>query len=269
MRLVANARMYAVAPGAASAWRTVLEWVIARAGVDAEVIEHPAPAPLAALWTREDLGCAFMCGHPFATTVPRPTLLAAPVPSAPRHGRQPVYWTDLVVAADSPFATIDDTFGHCFAWTTLDSQSGWRAPSAYLAGRARSRSGPLFASALGPLLTPRAVAIAIAEGRADLGPLDSYAHDLLRLHEPALAARLRVVASTPPTPIPPLVGAASLNAIVAGRLRAALLGVGDAPELAGPRAALLLTRFASIDRHRYDELTDAGPGVDAGRFGIA
>jgi ABC-type phosphate/phosphonate transport system substrate-binding protein len=269
MRLVANARMYAVAPAAATAWRTVLEWVVARAGVDAEVIEHLAPAPLAALWAREDLGCAFMCGRPFATAVPRPTLLAAPVANPPAYGGQPIYWTDLVVAAESPVAAPEEAFGGCFAWTSFDSQSGWLAPSAYLARRAKTRSGQLFACAVGPLVTPRAVAVAIAEGRADLGPLDSYAHDLLRRHEPVLAARLRVVASTPQTPIPPLVGAASLAPAVAANLRAALLAVGDAPELASARAALLLSRFASVDPGCYDALADAVPGAEAGRFGIA
>ena len=34
----------------------------------------PTPAPLGELWSRDDLGCAFMCGWPFARRSPRPRL---------------------------------------------------------------------------------------------------------------------------------------------------------------------------------------------------
>jgi ABC-type phosphate/phosphonate transport system substrate-binding protein len=54
--------------------------------------------------------------------------------------------------------------------------------------------------------------------------VDSYVLDLLRLHDPALAASVRVVGATAASPIPPLVGGA-LDADAAGRFRAALLGL--------------------------------------------
>ena len=64
--LIANARMYAVTPAAEAAWRTILERAAARSGVPLTYMPYPAPAPLEALWRREDLGLAFMCGWPFA-----------------------------------------------------------------------------------------------------------------------------------------------------------------------------------------------------------
>jgi hypothetical protein len=78
--MIANARMYSINAATSAAWRTLLEWVLARAGVEAEVIDFPAPQPLPDLWGRLDLACAFMCGYPFALASPRPLLLAAPVP---------------------------------------------------------------------------------------------------------------------------------------------------------------------------------------------
>jgi ABC-type phosphate/phosphonate transport system substrate-binding protein len=261
--MIANARMYAIGAVAEAAWRTLLEWVIARAGVACDIIEHPAPAPLSALWARPDLGCAFMCGYPFATAVPKPTLLAAPVPSPAAFARGPAYWTDVVVAANATFGRLEDTFGGRFAWTTEDSQSGWHAPRLLLAPHARRRGGPLFASTVGPLVTPRDVALAVADGRADAGPLDSYAHALLRAHEPALAARLRVIAQTPAMPIPPLVGAAAIDGAVASRLRSALLEVGTTPALAATRTALLLDGFAAVGTDDYDRLAADAKTADA------
>ena len=100
-------------------------------------------------------------------------------------------------------------------------------------------------------------------GEADLGPLDSYAHDLLRVHEPQLLRQLVVIASTPFTPIPPLVGAAGLDAAVAQRLTSALLDIECEPALAPLRATLLLHGFARIPATAYHANMVAADEADA------
>nr|MDQ2733646.1 phosphate ABC transporter substrate-binding protein [Pseudomonadota bacterium] len=72
---IANARMYSVTASCKADWKTVLGWVIERAGLDWSLVDHDAPAPMAALWSRDDLGAAMMCGLPFAQRQPRPTLI--------------------------------------------------------------------------------------------------------------------------------------------------------------------------------------------------
>jgi ABC-type phosphate/phosphonate transport system substrate-binding protein len=259
--------MYSPDVVSAAAWRALLQWVAKRSGIALELIDHPSPLPLATLWARADLGCAFMCGYPFARTRPQPRLLAAPVPSPKRYGGIPVYWTEFVVRADSPLRSIDDAFGRRMAYTTEMSQSGYQAPRRFLAPCARARGGSLFASTVGPLVTPRNVAAAIVSGEADVGPLDSYALDLLRKHERELTAQLRTIASTPPTPMPPLVAAPAIDAGVARRLSESLHAVGDADELASVRDDLLLDRFVAADPRSYDELLSRADEAD--RLGYA
>src|SRR5260221_6601811 len=151
--LIANARMYSLNESAGASWRPLLAWFVARAVVGCEFIDYRAPEPLAALWARPDLGCVFMCGYPIATARPAPRILAAPVPEPARYGGAPVYFTDIVVRADSPLQTLPDLFGRRFAFTTEDSQSGYQAPRRLLAPYARARGGSLFAKAVGPLVT--------------------------------------------------------------------------------------------------------------------
>jgi ABC-type phosphate/phosphonate transport system substrate-binding protein len=261
--MIANARMYAVNAPTAAAWRALLEWVIARAEVSCEIIDYPPPQPLSSLWAREDLGCAFMCGFPLARTAPTPIVLAAPVPSPATYGGNAIYWTDFVVRADSPMRELTDIFGRRFAFTDEASQSGYQAPRAFLASYAKARGSPLFAAAVGPLMTPRRVIEAVLDGRADAGPLDGYVHDLIRAHEPAVTARLRTIASTTPSPIPPFVAAPNIAPADALRLRNALLTVGQARELAPLRATLLLERFVSMPVERYDELLSRARAADA------
>jgi hypothetical protein len=132
--MIANARMYSVAPGAATAWREVLGWALGRAGLNWPLIEHAAPTPIAELWARKDLGCAFICGLPYSSAPSNYQLLAAPVPSSARYGGRAVYFTDLVVRADSPLTSLEETFGGSLAYTVKDSQSGYNAVRYHLLG---------------------------------------------------------------------------------------------------------------------------------------
>ena len=264
--MIANARMYSVNAATARAWRRLLEWVIGRAGIACEVIDHPPPQPLAELWARPDLACAFMCGYPFACAARRPTLLAAPVPAMERCGGAPLYWTDIVVRTDSPLRALADTFGHRFGYTSAQSQSGYQAPRTLLASHARTRGGRLFAATVGPLVTPRRVVEAVIGGQCDAGPLDSYWHELLRATEPALAAQLRVIAMTEPTPIPPLVAAPAIAPATVARLVGALLAVEHADTLAPLRAQLRLQRFVALPAARYDELVARARAADASGY---
>ena len=261
--MIASARMYAVCPAAAVAWRTLLDWVFANAGVTGEVFDYPAPQPLSALWARPDLACTFMCGYPFATAATRPTLLAAPVPSPAPYGERPVYWTEIVVAATASFERIEDIFGGRFAWTAEDSQSGWHAPRLLLAPHAQRRGSPLFSTTVGPLVTPREVALAVPKGARTRVRSTATRSRSCACTSPPLGARLRVIAQTPATPIPPLVGAARLDAGAARRLRSALLESGAAPALAATRASLLLDSFAVVDADDYARLVADARAADA------
>jgi ABC-type phosphate/phosphonate transport system substrate-binding protein len=252
MRLVANARMYAVTPAVKAAWQDLFAWVSRTAGVPLNYIDHAAPAPLEALWARDDLGATFMCGFPFATAAKSPELLAAPVPSPARYGGAPRYCTDLVVRADSGFMQLSDTFGRRMGWTVDHSQSGYNAVRHHLLGEPQAH----YAAWIGPLVTPRRVIEAVLKDEIDVGPLDSYVHDLLRRHEPETAARLRMVASTPMTPIPPLIASRGVAQETVARLREALLSCHIEPALAATREALLLSRFAAADAADYRMLAD-------------
>ena len=263
MPLIANARMYAVTPAAKAAWLDLFAWVAKTSGVPLAYLDHAAPAPLEALWARDDLGAAFMCGFPFASATPRPLPLVAPVPSPPRYAGRPQYCTDFIVRADRDRTRLSDPFGGRVGWTVAHSQSGYNAVRHHLLSRMASPDTQW----VGPLVTPRAVIAAVLEDRIDVGPLDSLVHDLLKFHEPETAAKLRVVESTVMAPIPLLVASPGLDSAVVARLRDALLSCHTEPALTTTRDALLLARFVAVDPTDYDVLVLRAQ--DADRGGIA
>ena len=254
---VANARMYSATASSKADWKVLLTWVLARAGLPWEVIDYDAPAPLSLLWSRDNLGLAMMCGLPFAQrigTPGQPTLIAAPIPSPARYGGQAVYFTDLVVRSDAPYRTLQDTFGGTVGYTLADSMSGGVALRRHLEGYRTPQQPRLYRAAVGNLVNARGVIQALAAGRIDIGPLDSYYHDLLWRHEPSFAAQVRIVAHTPALPIPPLVATAALSAGELARLRRALLASAAAEEMAPVMERLLLAGVAFPDPADYRPL---------------
>lgn len=250
MALVANARMYSVTPAATAAWRTLIEWAARTAGVPVEFVEHAPPKLLSDLWSRSDLGIVQMCGLPASLRKPAPTIIAAPVPSLPRYGGKPVYMSDIAVKAGSRFKTIEDTFGSVAGYTLKDSQSGYFAFRTFLLTRYPEAK---YSKIVGGLLNPRGVIKALAEGTIDVGPLDGYVFDLIRAGDPAVAAQVRVIAVTDPTPMPPLVATASLTKEQTEKLRGAFLAITGERSLDEARKALLIERFVVPELKAYDE----------------
>ena len=248
--------MYSVDPATTDAWRSLLHWVIGRAELRWNVFDYPAPQPLSALWSRDDLGAVYMCGLPYALRDPRPQLVAAPVPSPPRYGGRACYMTDLVVRADSGAQRIEDTFGSVAGFTVADSQSGYFAFRHFLRPYQQARGGSLYRGVKGGLINAHGVIDALAAGVIDVGPLDSYCHDLLKLHEPGFAAQVRIVASTGSMPIPAFVATASLEESELDRLRRAFIDAGSAEDLRDVRRALLVDGFVQPQAADYAPLRE-------------
>jgi ABC-type phosphate/phosphonate transport system substrate-binding protein len=246
--MIANARMYSVSPEAAGLWRTLLSAVIDHAGLDIQLFEHTAPAPIDELWQRPDQGAVFMCGLPFSLSEPRPELIAAPVPSPPDFRGLPQYWSEMVVRKDSAFRTIEDTFGGRIALTVPNSQSGCLAALYYLMTLAQKF--PLYREVIAPQVTPLRAMSAVVEGAADVAPIDSYAYCLLQKYRWDLTSQLRSIARTPRTPIPPLV--ASRGGLES--LQASFLEADRIAAMAPLMDGLLLEKFVRPDPDSYDAL---------------
>jgi ABC-type phosphate/phosphonate transport system substrate-binding protein len=255
--MIANARMYAVSAQAAELWRALFSAVITQAGLKIEVIEHAPPKGLDDLWRRTDMAAVFMCGLPYSCANPKPALIAAPVPSPAEFAGRPEYWSELVVRSDSPFGDLESTFGGRLALTAPNSQSGYAAALQCLMARDMARDLrvgsarlPLYREIIAPTVNPLGAVTAVISGAADVAPIDAYAYRLLQKHRSDLTSKLRTVASTARTPIPPLV--ASIEGLDA--LRAAFTAAHRNPALRPLLAGLELSNFVNPDPRNYDAL---------------
>ncbi|HEY3784856.1 MAG TPA: PhnD/SsuA/transferrin family substrate-binding protein [Steroidobacteraceae bacterium] len=249
-----NARMYAVTPEVEGAWRALLERITRKAAVELRYVRYPAPAPLEELWSRPDLGSVLMCGYPIALGLAPVTPIVAPIPRAQWAAGRPLYRTDLIVREDSPYRRLEDTFGARAGWTVTHSQSGFNAFRHELLGHRSPERPALYREMVGNLVTARNVLDAVRENRIDVGPLDAYWHMLIARHAPQLIDGVRVLTSTPATPMPAFVAARRLPVEAVARLRAAFLSAATEDWFTAYADLLLLEGFAAVEAAAYAPL---------------
>ncbi len=249
---IMNARMYAVTPAVEAAWQELLQHVTAEAGVAMVYVPYPAPQPLETLWARPDLGCVFMCGYPVALRLAPVVPIAAPIPRAQWAEGKPRYRSDLIVRADAPYRTLEDTFGGRAGWTVEHSHSGFNAFRHHLLAY-RSAERPAVYNSMTPnLVTARNILDAVRDGRIDIGPLDSYWHLLIQRHQPALTAGIRVLDTTEVATLPAFVAASSTPPETIAALRRAFTQAARESWFARLADELLIDGFAAVDAADYD-----------------
>lgn len=249
---IANARMYSVTPQVEEHWKSLLGHIQETAGVPLDYVPYPAPQPLEVLWERDDLGCVFMCGYPIAFQLSEVIPIAAPLPAAAWAGGKPLYRSDLIVKADSPFQRIEDTFGHRIGWTVEHSHSGFNALRHHLLQHRSPDRPALYREVVGNLVTARGILDKVLAGEIDIGPLDGYWHELIRAYRPDLTEGIRVIGSTDLAPIPSFVAAPGLPAESIVRLKAAFAAAHHQPWFPALGEALRLTGFAPVEQADFE-----------------
>jgi ABC-type phosphate/phosphonate transport system substrate-binding protein len=249
--LIANARMYAVAPEAEAAWRELIAHVTAEAGIALDYLPYPAPQPLEQLWGRPDLGAVQMCGYPIAMRLSEVTPLAAPIPAAAWAGGRAVYRSDLIVKADSPYRALEDTFGGRAGWTVEHSHSGFNAFRHHLLGYRTPARPLLYREVLVNLITARRILDAVIAGDIDVGPLDAFWHMLIRKYRPELTAGVRVIESTELAPMPAFVASSSMEPESVAKLKQAFAQARNRPWFPPLAQALLIEGFVAVDQSDF------------------
>jgi len=175
-------------------------------------------------------------------------LLAAPVMQAPRYGDRPVYFSDVVVRRDSRARSLADLRAATWAFNEPTSHSGYTITRFVLASRGEGArffeqvvaSGSHLAS-LHLLLTEAIDATAI----------DSTVLEQELRARPWLAARIRVVETLGPSPIPPLVVSRGVPLGLRERVREVVLGMHREPAGRRVLAAAGMSRFAAVGDGDY------------------
>lgn len=222
---------------------------------------NPAPAllwpqDLAAHWRDPALLLSQTCGYPLSSQLQGQVQLLGTFAYLAPGAEGTDCRSLLVCRAQDLRGSLADFARSTLAYNASDSQSGYNAPRALLAGWGESITAPL--NPVG--FFRRTVATgshvqslhAVREGRADWCAVDCVTWALWQRDQPALAQQLRVFGRTAPYPGLPLISSLHTPPSVVRALQQALTQISQDADYAALRAPLLIQGFESLPWERYD-----------------
>jgi len=203
-----------------------------------------------------DLG--FICGLPYVMlreqrTPPAVRLLAGPVMKAPRYEGKPQYFSDIIVAKNSPFHSFSDLRGHVYVFNDELSNSGYNMPRYYMAKHGYTHG--FFKRILRSGSHENSVRM-VATGQADASAVDSMVLDYMFAKDSKYASKVRVIESIGPAPVVPLVISTKIDEKTYQRLQDVILNMDKTPEGKKILEEGLLLRFAKVTDADYDKIRE-------------
>jgi phosphonate transport system substrate-binding protein len=203
---------------------------------------------------------ALICGLPFirhyqnAPTQFQPLL--TPVMQAARYADRPVYFSDVIVRANSGIKSFDALAGKAFCYNDPGSNSGYNLPCYHLIQKGYS---PIFFGSVWQSGSHQRSIQAVITGEADWAAIDSTVLEQELRTVPEFAHQLRVIESIGPCPMPPIIVAQRLGDALIEHIRTALLNPSAALKHTMTQAGI--QRYEPVSVEPYQELVDAYEAV--------
>ncbi len=211
---------------------------------------------------------AFVCGLPYVFFeqqgvgyVP----IAAPVLRGDRYAGRPVYFSDVVVRADSPLQTFADLRGANWACNEILSQSGYGLPRHHMVSIGETAG---YFDRVIHTGSHAASIQCVLDGEADAAAIDSHVLSLHRRDEPRLAGDLRVVEILGPSTIQPVVASKRLSAADRADITSSLAGLHTRPDADPTFERAMVDRFVPIDSSRYNDIREMLAASRAAAFEV-
>lgn len=204
---------------------------------------------------RGDIELAWLCGRPYVEIVdqPRPPveLLVAPVMNGRRYADRPVYYSDVIVRADSSYRTFADLRGTRWAFNEPGSQSGYHVTCHRLA--TLGETGQFFGEIREAGSHVASVA-AVLGGGVDGAAIDSTLLSWMTDRDPSLREQLRIIDTFGPSPIPPIVVAVTVEQGVRAQLRSLLCAMHERASGQTVLSVGDVKRFVAVTDGDYDPI---------------
>jgi phosphonate transport system substrate-binding protein len=179
---------------------------------------------------------------------------------APQVQGDIVYYSLLIVPADSPAQQMRDLRGAVFAFTDPISTSGRNYPVS-LVQQLGETPESFFSRTFHTYSHDDAIR-AVANGVADGAAVDSLVYAFAIEREPELAAQTRVIHQSPPFGIPPVVVSPDVRPQLAAELKAVFLSMHTTPAGQAALQAAGIDLFVTIEDGVYESVRELETAVN-------
>jgi ABC-type phosphate/phosphonate transport system substrate-binding protein len=193
------------------------------------------------------------CGYPLETVFRGQAIrLGAPIYDAPGCDGA-THRAFFVVPEASPAKRLADLKNSVFLLNSPVSNSGMNLPRRALAEIAGGR--PFFREIIETGGHPASLD-RLLRGEGDVASIDCVTYAFWQRCLPEAAARVRIIAETPPSPAIPFVTSTATPPATVDILRAALRTVADEPRYAAVRSGLMIINIVDVPDSAYRHLLE-------------
>lgn len=179
-------------------------------------------------------------------------VIAAPVLKGDRYGGRPVYFSDVIVGADSRFERFADLRGATWAYNEPFSHSGYIVVWHHLLSIGE---GPGFFRRMVEAGFHSEALRMVADGRVDAAAIDSQVLAIELRDQPELAQKVRTIDAIGPSTVQPVVVSSSrLSPRERRMIVAELVGLGEEPRARPLMDAAFVERFVAMDGTGYGDI---------------
>ena len=228
-----------------------------RLGISTEFIADIPWQERQALLDRGQIDVCWICGLPYvrkrsgdSTTL---ELLAAPIMRHERYAMKPVYYSDVVVHAESHFRTFEDLRGATWAYNERGSHSGYNVIRYHLA--ASGMAGSYFSRVVESGSHQDSLQM-ILQRSIDASALDSTVLEMEIMRNPSVADKFRTIAVLGPSPAPPWVIHRSVPQRIREQLRMEFLAMHRDPQGRRILESAGFLRFCPVSDEHYDPIRE-------------
>jgi len=230
-------------------YQDILEYIGEQTGRPVELVQRETYQEINDLIEQGQLDMAFVCTGAYieGRDAFGMEILAAPVV----YG-EPVYYSYTIVDADSTATDLAGLRGASFAFTDPISNTGTLVPT-YLLGQMGETPETFFGEYIYTYSHDRSIE-AVADGLVDGAAVDSLIYDyMVATDDPAIEGT-RILATSEPYGIPPIVVHPDLDPELKRQLRSILLEMHADPEGRAILTAIKIDRFEVISDDAYDSV---------------
>jgi phosphonate transport system substrate-binding protein len=238
-------------------YKDLMSWIAKKSGMSVEFIQRKKYEEVNDLLEKDQIDLAFVCtgayieGHDnFGME-----LLAVPVTRG-----SSVYYSYIIVPADSPAKALGDLKGKSFAFTDPMSNTGKLAPT-YLLAKMKQAPDAFFKKTTYTYSHDKSIE-SVSRHLVDGAAVDSLVYDYLERKTPEFTSGTRIIAKSDPYGIPPVVVSRGAPPEMKKRLRDLFLHAHEDPEGKAILSGIMIERFVAGDDAIYDSVRAMKKWVD-------
>jgi len=205
----------------------------------------------------------FLCGLHYIRVTSLLEPIAAPILQGARYSGRPIYFSDIIVRAESPWQAFADLRGRSWAYNEPNSHSGYGIIRHHLV--AIKENDSFFGAVVEAGWHERSIRW-VRSGRADASAIDSHVLAIAFRDDPGLRSDLRIICPLGPSTIQPVTVARRMPVTLKSELRHLLAEMAEDPEAKNFLNRNFIGRFVPIGDTDYDDIRRMSRAAESARF---